>query len=144
MTIRPTPFARWGFLALLWACAGLFLSLGLASLLQGPPRTGYNWGATGFFFLIALVCFLVGLLTWSMYIEVSDSVITLRTLLSRRRFQRDEIVAIWAHKSRLSSLTYFRRDDGTLTAFGAGYLWGEAQLRSLADSLGVPLELMKN
>jgi hypothetical protein len=144
VTIRPTPFARWGGLALLWVCAGLFLSLGLSSLIQGPPRTGYDWEVTGFFFLIALACIVFGLLNWSIHIEVSGSVITLRTLLSRRRFQRDEIVGIRANKSRLIGFTYFRRDDGTLMAFGTDYLWGEAQLRSLADSLGVPLELMKN
>jgi hypothetical protein len=138
MTIRPTPFARWGVSALLLAIGGLVLSIGLKGLFT-PAASPNEWVADGFVTLFSLVVIAWGLLNWSIYIQVDEATVTLGTAVTRRRCARNEIVGIRASRSPATRLTFFMRSDGTSAFVTSGYIWGEAALRSLADYLGVPL-----
>jgi len=94
--------------------------------------------------LILLVIAAVGLsfaiLAPTVYIRVDDSTIVTGTWLTRRRYDRNQIVRIRATRSPASRLTYFLRADGTAVFATSGYVWGEQKLRRLADHLGIVLD----
>jgi hypothetical protein len=133
MTIRPTPFARWGAPLLLVAIGGVFSWTGVQNLPGGLAQT---WAP----FALGALAVAIGALSMSLYIQVDDSAIFTGTILTRRRYGRQDIARIRASQSPGTRLTFFVRSDGSEVLFTSGYLWGRERLSLLATYLGVPLD----
>jgi hypothetical protein len=133
MTIRPTPFGRWGAPAVLAAASGLFLWNGVLNLGGGIAQA---W----LFFAIGLGAVAVAALATTLYISADDSSVVYGTILTRRRFQRRDLAGIRASHSPATRLTFFVRRDGSEVLLTSGYLWGQERLSGLAAYLGVPLD----
>ena len=71
-----------------------------------------------------------------MFIEVSDSTVTLGTFLVRRAYARSEIVKISGDAQRTM---YFIRSDGRVAFSVPGFIWGEKTVTAVANYLGVPV-----
>jgi hypothetical protein len=132
MTLRPRPFYLWGAPLIFLAVAVLFLSDAYSKFVTGGLSEAWLSAAVG----IVTVVFAIG--SRSVYIQVDDSVITVGTNLTRRRYDRREVATIQVTQAPFTRRTRFVRRDGS-TLFGtSGLLWGQDRLQSLATYLGVP------
>jgi hypothetical protein len=97
---------------------------------------GFDWLLTTITIVLGLITIVVGVLSWGMFIEVSDSNVTLGTFLVRRTYTRSEIVKISVGTQRT---TYFIRRDGRVAFSIPGFIWGDKTLAAVAKYLGVPV-----
>ena len=117
----------------------IILAAGTQSASSSGLSHGEDWLALAIVLALGLSWVAAGVIVWSNYIQVDDSTLTLGSLLLTRRCARSDIVAIRARRTLFTRLTGFVRRDGS-SAFGtSGYIWGERQLRAVAEYLGVPL-----
>lgn len=133
MTIRPTPFSRWGAPAVLAAAGVVFLWTGIRNLAGGFAQAWLP-------FAIGLVVVAVAALATTLYISADDSAVVYGTILTRRRFERQDLARIRASHSPATRLTFFVRRDGSEVFLTSGYLWGQERLSVLAAYLGVSLD----
>jgi hypothetical protein len=137
ITVRPTPFYRWGPPIIFLVMAGAFLSNAYQSYLQGG--LGNSW----FSWALGLIALGLAFLSPTGYIRVDDSTILFGPNLPlpvRRTFDRRQVALIRVTSAPMSSRTLFLRSDGSTLWSTPGVVWGQVSLRSLADYLGVPYE----
>jgi hypothetical protein len=137
ITVRPTPFYRWGPPIIFLVMAGAFLTNAYQNYLQGG--LGNSW----FSWALGLIAIGLAFLSPTGYIRVDDSTIFFGPNLPlpvRRTFDRRDVALIRATSAPMSSRTLFLRSDGSTLWSTPGVVWGEAGLRSLADHLGVPYD----
>ncbi len=133
MTIRLRPFYLWGAPLAVVAVAGLFLVGAYQNFVTGGPSASWLHASLG----IGLIAFAI--FGRTLYIQADQSVITVGTSLTRRRYDRREVALIQVTPAPFTRRTRFVRPDGS-TLFGtSGLLWGQDRLQSLATYLGVPL-----
>jgi uncharacterized protein (DUF58 family) len=133
MTIRPTPAGRWGTFVAMLAIGGLAIWSGVLNLHGGLDQA---WPL--FAFGIASVAF--GAFSTTLFISATDSTIVSGTLLTRRLFERRNVIRIRASHSPATRLTFLVRPDGSEVLLTSAYLWGQERLGALAEYLGVPLD----
>jgi hypothetical protein len=132
MTIRLRPFYLWGAPLIVVAVAGLFLFGAYQNFVTGGPSASWLHATLG----IALIAFAI--FGRTLYIQADESVITVGTSLTRRRYDRREVASVQVTQSPFTRRTRFVRPDGS-TLFGtSGLLWGQDRLQSLATYLDVP------
>jgi hypothetical protein len=129
ITVRPIPSYRWVAPLIFIAIGGLFLWNAVQNLRD-------LW----FLAAMALVCIAIGVLSWSQYIQVDDSSITVGSSVFRRQYDRREVALIRASGSPWTNLTRFKRSDGSAVFSVSGVVWGQDRLQMIANHLGVPLE----
>jgi hypothetical protein len=132
MTFRQPPFARWFSAAVLVAIGGY----ALVFVVRTTITEGFDWFATPITTIVGLMSITVAVLLWGMFIEVTDSTVTLGTFLVRRAYPRSEIVKISAGAQRTM---YFMLSDGRVAFSVAGFMWGDKTLAAVANYLGVPV-----
>jgi hypothetical protein len=134
MTIRLRPFYLWVAPLIVVAVAGLFLFGAYQNFVIGGPSASWLHATLG----IALIAFAI--FGRTLYIHADESVITVGTSLTHRRYDRREVALIQVTPAPFTRRTRFVRPDGS-TLFGtSALLWGQDRLESLASYLGVPLE----
>ena len=97
---------------------------------------GFDWLGSSTLVIGALLSIGVGVLTWGMSVEVTDSTVSIGTFLVRRTFVRSEIVKVSVGNQRTA---YFIGRDGRVTFSIAGFIWGEKVLAAVASYLGIPV-----
>ena len=130
MTFRPPPLAR-------WLSAGVLVAIGaFALVVTVQTAVTQDWFSTLITAIGGLLSIAVGVLFWGLFIEVSDSTVTLGTYVVRRAHARNEIAKISAGPQRTR---YFMLSDGRVAFSVPGFIWGDETLEAVAKYLGVPI-----
>jgi hypothetical protein len=139
LTLRATASARW---------VTLIFCLLLAGGLVGDAIWNWMGGRREIWALIVIAALFVAIAYsyWSMYIQVDDTAIVFRFVVTRR-YDRREVVAIRIGRFVIGYYggsgrpVRFLRPDGSVLFSTIFYWWGKDELEALATHLGIPIQV---